>query len=224
MKTEKENQPYEKFNRFGAQNLSDTELLAIIIRTGTQSKTALDLAQEVLNLNGNRNGLLGLHHLDVKELSQIKGIGKVKATKLKCLAEISERISAQKAYQKLDFRNPMRIAAYYMERTRHLETEQVRLILLDQRCRLIDDPVISTGTVNCSLISTREIYLKALKGQAVHIMLLHNHPSGDPTPSKEDLKITSVVRECGQMLQVPLLDHIIIGDGCYTSFAEKRLL
>lgn len=216
--------PYEKFLAYGAQNLTDAELLAIIIRTGTKGEDALGLAKKILSMNANRDGLLQLQHIHLEQLKSIKGIGEVKAVRIKCIAELSNRIAAARMQERVDFSSPKLVAGYYMEQMRHLENEQVRMLLLDNKGRLITDMVLSTGTVNFSVLSPRDIFIRALEYRAVHIMLLHNHPSGDPTPSGDDRTMTAKIRAAGLFLQIPLLDHIIIGDGRYVSFLEEKLL
>ncbi len=216
--------PYEKFLAYGAQNLTDAELLAIIIRTGTKGEDALSLAKKILSMNANQSGLLQLQHIHLEQLKSVKGIGEVKAVRIKCVAELSNRIAASRMHERLDFSRPEMVAAYYMEQMRHLENEQVRMLLLDNRCRLIIDTVLSTGTVNFSVLSPRDMFIRALEYRAVYIMLLHNHPGGDPKPSGEDFTMTARIKAAGSFLQIPLLDHIIIGDGRYMSFLEEKLL
>ncbi len=216
--------PYDKFLRVGAESLSDAELLAIMLRTGTRDKTPIELGREVLQLAGGKWGLLGLHHFDVKELMQIQGIGEVKAVQLLCIAEIAKRTANMQARAKLCFDNPATVAMYYMERMRHNPTERLMLVLLDNRKDIINDAVISVGTANSTLVSPREICTRALREEASFIMLLHNHPSGDPTPSRQDILVTKKVKDVADLIEIPLLDHIIIGDKRYTSFSEKGLL
>lgn len=216
--------PYEKFLECGAESLTDAELLAIIIRTGTQGEDALTLAERILSMDGNRDGLLLLQHISPERLKSVRGIGEVKAVRIKCIAELSNRIASTRMYDRLDFSRPELVADYYMEQMRHLENEQVRLVLLDNKSRMITDMVISTGTVNFSVLSPRDIFIRALEYRAVFIMLLHNHPSGDPTPSRDDITVTAKIRVAGSFLQIPLLDHIVIGDRRYISFMEQNLL
>lgn len=213
--------PYEKCLRFGPSVLNDAELLAVIIRSGTKGLSAVELAERILQ---RREGLLGLLHLGIADLMEIPGIGEVKAIQLKCIAELSRRISSSLAGTGMDFKNPENVAAYYMETLRHKEQEEVVLVMLDTKCRRIADCVVFTGTVNASVISTREIFLTALRNRAVSVILLHNHPSGDPTPSKEDIAVTEKVAEAGRILDIQLADHIVIGDRCYVSFRESKLL
>lgn len=214
--------PYERFIRFGPENLTEAELLAIIIRTGTREMSALELAEQVLKLaRYPREGLLGLYNVTVDELKGIKGIGEVKAVKLKCLAELSKRISAARASDGMNFTNPGQVADYFMERLRHRETECVILVCLDAKGQFIAERQLSEGSVRMALISPREIFLEALSCRAVNIMLVHNHPSGDPTPSKADVELTDSVRQIGDKIDIPLLDHIIIGDRQYVSFRTE---
>ena len=216
-----QNLPYEKFRQLGPQSLTESELLAIILRTGTRDKSALQLAEEVLQLSKYpREGLLGLYEVSLEELMAIKGIGMVKAVKLKCLTELTMRMSRSCAKSKLCFKNPATVADYYMEKLRHLDTECVILVSLDAKGELLKEKKLSDGSVRMSMISPREIFLEALKNKAVNVILVHNHPSGDPTPSRADIEMTQIVHEMGEMMDIPLLDHIIIGDNQYASFRE----
>ncbi len=215
--------PYERFLRFGAENLTDRELLAIILRTGTKDVNALELAGQVLSLAKHpREGLLGLYDVTLEELMQIKGIGMVKAVKLKSLTELSMRISRATAKEGLLFTCSSAVAEYFMEKLRHRETECVILVCLDGKGQMIAEKKLSDGSVKMSLISPREIFMEALKCRAVNIILVHNHPSGDPTPSRADRELTKNLLELGKKMDIPLLDHIIIGDNRYTSFKEER--
>lgn len=215
--------PYEKFKIYGPEALTEVELLAIIIRTGTNGCDAMSLAKQVLELGQVENGLLNLYHITETQLRTIKGIGEVKATKIKAILELSKRIATSSARKKLKVTQPKLLADYFMERVRHLEQEVVYMVLLDAKNRIIAEPIISTGTVTMSLLSTREIFKIALSYQAVSIILLHNHPSGDPEPSKQDIAITKKIFEVGNLLEIPLLDHIIIGDQVYCSLKEHNL-
>jgi DNA repair protein RadC len=219
------NKPYEKFKEFGAGALSNEELLAIILRTGTNNKPAIKIAEEILNTNDAYDGkLMSLHHKSLKQLMDVEGIGEVKAIKLKCLTELSIRMAKERLENRNVFKEPSDIAMYYMETCRHLEVEQVYLLCLDNQLRLIKEYVLSTGTINASLISPREIFIKALEAKAVHILLVHNHPSGDPTPSRADIEISKKVMEAGEMIDIHLLDHIIIGDHSYISLKEQKII
>ena len=219
--------PYEKFEQFGAGSLTDAELLAIIIRTGTPNATSIELGKEVLNLgsnSGQTTGILSLQHLTLEELMKVKGIGKVKAIRIKCVTEFSKRIAMESFKKGIRFDKPQTIADYYKEQVRHLEVEQVILVMTDSKNQFLKDYILSTGTVNMSLVSPREIFMIAIKTQAVHILLVHNHPSGDPTPSRDDIEITKRIHEASQIMNIPLVDHIIIGDNAYMSLKELRYI
>ena len=229
MKREKEtivpNKPYEKFLAYGPEHLTESELLAIILRTGTKEASAVELAEQVLKLaKAPREGLLGLYDITLEGLMQIRGIGEVKAVRLKCLTELSMRISRATAKEGINFNDSVTVADYFMEQLRHKDTEYVILVSLDNKGQMLKESLLSHGSVRMSLISPREIFLEALQQKAVNILLVHNHPSGDPTPSNSDLEMTRNVKEVGEMMGIELLDHIIIGDNRYTSFKELALL
>ena len=218
------NKPYEKFKELGPNALSNEELLAIILRTGTSNKPALKVAEEVLDTKDAYQGkLMGLYHKSLKELMEIDGIGEVKAIKLKCLTELSLRMAKERLENRVVFTNPSDIAEYYMETCRHLEVEKVLLLCLDNQLHLIKEYELSKGTINTSLISPREVFIEALNAKAVYILLIHNHPSGDPSPSKADIQITIKVVEAGKIIDIKLLDHIIIGDHSYVSLKEQKI-
>ena len=219
------NKPYEKFKELGANALSNEELLAIILRTGTNNKPAVKVAEEVLNTKDAYDGkLMGLYHKSLKELMEIEGIGEVKAIKLKCLTELSIRMAKERFDNRPIFQKPQDIASYYMETCRHLEVEKVFLLCLDNQLRLIKECELSKGTINMSLMSPREIFIEALKSNAVHILLIHNHPSGDPDPSRADIQISKKIMDAGKIMDIQLLDHIIIGDHSYVSLKEQKLI
>ena len=219
------NKPYEKFKELGAGALSNEELLAIILRTGTTNRPALKVAEEVLNTKDAYDGkLMGLYHKSLKALMEIEGIGEVKAIKLKCLTELSIRMAKERFENRPIFQTPEDIAEYYMEACLHLEVEKVFLLCLDNQLRLMKECELSKGTINTSLISPREIFIEALKAKAVHILLIHNHPSGDPYPSRADIQISKKVMEAGEFMDIRLLDHIIIGDHSYVSLKEQKLI
>ncbi|MDD7738733.1 MAG: DNA repair protein RadC, partial [Lachnospiraceae bacterium] len=170
-----------------------------------------------------KEGLLGLYHLTIPELVKVKGIGRVKAIQLKCVGELSRRIAAADARPSLSFDNPSSIAAYYMERLRHEEQEVLICMMFDTKNHLLGEREITRGTVNSALISPRELFLCALQFHAVHILLVHNHPSGIPEPSGDDIEVTRRIRRAGELLGISLLDHIIIGDHCYISMLEQGI-
>lgn len=212
--------PYEKYLESGAEALSDAELLAVIIRSGTQGKKSIEVAQDFL-AQGSRN-LLNLYELSFDEMKCIHGIGQVKAIQLKCVAELSKRIAKTRYQDGLSMNHPQTIADYYMERMRHEKQERLLALFFDSKCRLLSDVIMSIGSITATFVSPREIFLTALRHNAVQIILLHNHPSGNANPSPDDDTVTERVRECGTLLGIPLIDHIILGDQSYYSYREHQ--
>ena len=200
-----EDRPYEKCERFGAENLTDAELLAVLLRTGTQGENSLQLAHRLIRSERSGRGILNIHRWTFEQLMRIKGIGRVKAVQILCLSELAKRMARSSATEGLDFSNPQTVARYYMEDMRHKEKEVTKLLLLNTK------------------VSPRELFIEALKRNASAIILLHNHPSGDPSPSREDVRITRRIYEAGALLGISLLDHIIIGDNCFISLKEQGL-
>lgn len=213
--------PYERCLEHGPSVLNDAELLAVILRSGSPGENVVEVAENLLALDHCDRGLTALLHYSVEEMKQVRGIGNVKAIQLQCIGELSRRISREMAKEKLSVDAPETIANYYMEDLRHSGQEQLVLLMLNTKSQMIKDMVISRGTVNASIISPREIFLEALHHQAVYIVLIHNHPSGNPEPSREDILITRRVKEAGLMIGIQLLDHIIIGNKCFCSLKER---
>ncbi len=214
-------QPYEKLENLGVSVLSDAELLAVLIKTGTREKTSVELAREILGLHPVYKGLLGLHYLTGTQLKRVDGIGKVKAAQLICAAEISRRMAKQKKPENTPFHSPGQIAEYFMQELRTKETEHTVAVFLDNRCRLLCNEVIFVGSVSSCVVSPREILKKALQYDAASFVLLHNHPSGDPTPSTSDIEFSALLKEAGELIGIPLLDHIILGDCQYVSLKQR---
>lgn len=219
-----EERPYEKCMRYGANTLSDVELLAVLVRTGVKGMNSIELARSILQTQSGEESILNIHQLTLKRLKEIKGIGTVKAIQILCLSELAKRLAKASAKEGLVFSVPSTIADYYMEEMRHQKQEHMKLLMLNTKTKLIGESNISKGTVNASLISPRELFIEALACGAVSIILLHNHPSGDPTPSKEDVLMTKRVKDAGDLIGIELLDHIIIGNNCYVSFAERQMI
>jgi DNA repair protein RadC len=217
-------QPYQKCEQYGARALSDAELLAVILRSGTRKQRAIDLAVNVLKYSPVYPGLTGLNYLNMKELTKIKGIGRVKAIELLCLTELTKRMAKEMHRNRFSLVTPQSVADYYMQDMRHLTREQLMLLLLDSKNKLIKDMILSEGTVNTSLVPIREIFVNALKYEAVNMILLHNHPSGDPSPSTEDICVTKRIAEAGKLIGIVIMDHIIIGDNSYISLKEQGII
>ena len=217
-------QPYEKCVAYGPEVLTDAELIACILRSGTKEYTSVALAEYLLKLRKGKEGLQGLCSVSYEELTSVSGIGRVKAIQIQCIFELAKRMSKSEAAKLLKFDEPESIANYYMEDFRYKEQEHLLLLLLDNKSNLLGEKLLFTGTVNASIVSPREIYLEALRYHAVGIILLHNHPSGDPTPSDADRRVTRKIKDAGNLLDVPLLDHIVLGDKRYVSFREEGYL
>lgn len=214
--------PYEKFLLHGEETLSDAELLAIILKSGTRDSTSLDIARRILK--GNHNNLLNLYDLSYRDLMRFSGVGQVKAIQLKAVAELSRRIAMTQSGYCLTMNTPSTIAEYYMERLRHAKQEQLICAFFDTKCNFLGDALISKGSVNSAFVSPRDIFRYAFDYEAVLIILLHNHPSGDPNPSDDDIRITRRLEKGAEILELKLVDHIIIGDTRYYSFKENDLL
>ena len=211
--------PYEKFVSHGEVSLSDAELLAIIIKTGTKTETAVEIAKRILH--GNHNNLLNLYDLSYRDLMHFSGIGQVKAIQLKAVAELSKRIAKTKSGYQLKMDTPASIADYYMEQMRHLKEEVLIGAFFDSKCNFLGDAIISKGSVNFAYVSPRDVFRHAFDYEAVLVVILHNHPSGDPHPSTDDMQITYRIEKGARILELQLVDHIIIGDNKYYSFKEN---
>ncbi len=212
--------PYEKFMQAGPEALSDAELLAVIIRSGTSGRKSIDVSRELLS--GGSQNLLNIYETSFEDMMGIRGIGKVKAIQLKCVGELAKRIASARYAGHVRMNNPQSIADYYMERVRHETREQLWLLSFDSNCQLLGDALVSIGGASSAYASPREIFLSALKKGAIQIVLLHNHPSGNPEPSEEDDQVTEQIAACGTILGIPLIDHIIIGDCSFYSYHQHQ--
>ena len=216
-----EERPRERLLALGAEKVSNAELLAVILRTGTYQDTALDLAQMVLSRAGK---LRELPYLAVEELMEIKGIGPAKAVQLKAALELGRRMVVASRGYNVDITSPEEVFNYMMEEMRYLEQEEFRIILLNIKNKVQGVETVFRGGLNSSIVHPREIFRLALRRSAASLILLHNHPSGDPTPSAEDLSVTRRLVEAGEIMGVSILDHIIMGEGRFLSFREKGLI
>ena len=213
-----EEKPYEKCARSGPSSLTEVELLSVILRTGSEGVSVIDMSRNLMD-SFHGEGIAGLCSATQAELMKVRGIGRVKAMQLVCIAELSRRIAKSVKGSAPCFRTAEEVAEYYMEDFRHQRQELAVAVMVDTRGRLLGEEVISRGSVNLTVVSPREIFLKALEYKAVSVILIHNHPSGDPDPSEEDIRLTRQVRDAGNMIGIPLLDHIIIGDRRAVSMA-----
>lgn len=214
--------PREKLYDYGPKALSNEELLAIIIRTGNNEDTAIDLARRLLSKD--ERGLVALRDITLQELMETKGIGKCKAAQILAAIEIGKRINYLDALSKVKINEPSTIANLFMDEMRYLQKEHFRVVLLDTKNQIIATEEISVGTLNASIVHPRDVFRAAIKRNANSIILIHNHPSGDPTPSREDINISHRLLEAGNLIGIKVLDHIIIGDNKYVSFKEKNLI
>ena len=218
--------PYEKCFAKGPEYLTDVELLAVILRTGTNGISSFELSKDILS-HKSQNGkqdLLAIMHMTKEQLLSIKGVGMVKAVQIMCVRELVRRISSVKAKDSIQYNIPSTIADYYMEQMRHLNREEMILIFFNGKNKVIKELKVSVGTVNQTVASPRELFLEALRCEAVSVLMIHNHPSGDPTPSRQDILTTKRMKEAGEFLGIPLCDHIIIGDRTYISFREEHMI
>lgn len=213
--------PREKLLRYGAECLSNAELLAIILRTGTSKENILNLSSRILVETGGLNGLLTCNGEDFLSL---KGIGAAKAAQLLAIAEISKRFKSFRSGEQYKITQPKDAANLLMETMRYLKQEHLSVIMLNTKNIVISVKDVSVGSLNSSIVHPREVFCEAVKKSSASIIISHNHPSGDPTPSSEDVALTHRIKECGKLLGIELLDHIIIGDGSYTSLKEKGIL
>ena len=216
--------PYEKLELYGSEMLSNAELLAIIIKTGTKNENSLSVAQKILKLNNstNREDLRFLCDTTIEEFMKIKGIGKVKAIQLKAIGELTKRISKPIDKKRIKIKNTKDVAELLMSELRYEKRELAKVIILNSKNFVIRILDIAYGGTNFASIAPKEILSEAIKMQSPKIILVHNHPSGDPTPSKEDFRITDRIYECADIMGIELLDHVVIGDGTYESILLER--
>jgi len=213
--------PRERLMRLGPQALSDAELLAILIRAGTREQTALDLAHAILA--GVQN-LRGLAARNARELTRLKGIGNAKAVELLAAVEIGRRIEAFEDPAKSIIRTPADVGHRMIPLLRDRATEVFYLIALDAKNGLKAELELSRGTLNASLVHPREVFKAAIDNVAASIIVVHNHPSGNPEPSREDIEITRQLVEAGRVIGIPLHDHVIVAGNGFVSLAEKGLI
>ena len=214
--------PREKLYRYGVKSLSNSELIAVIIRTGNKGDTAIQLAERIISLDDRGIGFLS--DATIEELTDVKGIGNCKAAQLLAAIELGKRISAYKKEDNIRISGPNDITDLLMEEMRYLKKEYFKIAILDTKNQIITIENISIGNLNSSIVHPREVFNRAIKRSANSIILVHNHPSGDPTPSSEDINITNRLIEAGSILGIKVLDHIIIGDNKYISFKERNII
>nr|WP_139189599.1 DNA repair protein RadC [Evansella caseinilytica] len=217
----KNERPRERMIREGSQSLSNQDLIALVLGSGTRSESVLELSGRVLQ---HFDGLKLLKEASVKELQMIRGIGEAKAVQLKAAMELGKRIQQYSAEERYVIRSPEDVAKYMMEDMRHLTQENFVCLYLNTKNHVIHKQTIFIGSLNSSIVHPREVFKEAFRYSAAAVICLHNHPSGDVTPSREDIEVTKRLAQCGSMLGIDMLDHIIIGDHRYCSLKEKGYL
>ena len=215
--------PRERFAKYGGESLSEAQLLAILIGSGDRSakKNAVDVCRDLLKVFDNLNNL---DHASIHELCQVKGIGLAKATQIKAALELGKRMASIPSGNNKKMTTSRAFVEYFAPFMKNLRKEIVKIALLDNKLHVINDFVISEGSVDSSIVHPREVMIPAIKESAAKIVLLHNHPSGDPTPSRADIEITHRVSKAGNIIGIQLLDHIIIGGTEYYSFADEGMI
>lgn len=213
--------PREKMCEKGPQALGNSELLAILLRTGSQKQSALRLAEQLLEQQG---GLAGLGSATAEDIEQVKGIGDAKATTILAAIELGRRVAFLANGEKPVIRSPEDVAALLLPRFRYEKREHFLAVLLSTKNHVMKTAVISVGSLNASIVHPRELFREAINAHCASVILAHNHPSGDPTPSPEDISLSRKMREAGQLLDIPVLDHVILGDGNFVSLKEKGML
>lgn len=213
--------PRERMFQVGSQGLSNAELLAILLRTGNQGESALDLANRILKEG---QGLEFLARASLEELTRIQGIGIAKASQIKAAVELGRRLALYKAEQTFTINSPESAASLLMDEMRFLDREHFKVVLLNTKNNVIGINTVSVGSLSASVVHPRELFKQAILKSAAALILAHNHPSGDPTPSREDLEVTKRLVEAGDLLGIQVLDHLIIGNGRYVSLKAQGLL
>lgn len=212
-----ENRPRERFLKFGPLSLSDAELFAILLRTGTKGENVIDMSNRLIS----QYGLANLLQCSLDELRQIKGIGRGKGMQILAMAEIQKRIaSAEKKIEKIT--SAKDVFDYFREKLKEEKQENFIVLLLDTKNKIIKEELVTRGVLDAAIVHPREIFKPAIRNSAHKIILVHNHPSGDPSPSPEDLDITEKLKKSGEELDIKVLDHVIIGRDSYWSWVENN--
>ncbi len=213
-----EDRPRERLIRQGAQSLSNQELIAILLRTGTKQESVLALANRVLNYF---EKLHGLKHATLEEMISVKGIGEAKAVQLLAAIELGRRLAQKEVDTRFTIRSPQDAATYLMPEMSSLQQEHFVVLFLNVKNQVLHKQTIFIGSLNSSIVHPREIFREAVKRSAASIICAHNHPSGNATPSPEDIEVTKRLQEAGYIIGIELVDHVIIGDHQFTSLKEK---
>jgi DNA repair protein RadC len=214
--------PREKLIAYGPESLSNAELIAVIIRTGQGNSTAIDLANKVIGMD--KRGIVHLADASIEDLKQISGIGECKAAQIIAALELAKRIKKVNPYENIRISEPYQIARILIDEMKFLTKEHFNIVLLDTKNQIISIENISIGSLNSSIVHPREVFKVAIKKSSNSIILVHNHPSGDVTPSDEDIKITKRLIGSGEIIGIKVIDHIIIGNENYLSMKEKNYI
>jgi len=215
-----EDRPRERLAALGPQALSNAELIAILLRVGVTGENAVQVGQRLLNEFG---GLRGLHRAPFKELMDQYGLGEAKASQIKAAIELGRRLSLESPEERAAINSPADAAALVQYEMSALEQEHLRVILLDRRNRVMETVEVYKGSVNSSQIRVGEVFKEAIRKNASALIVIHNHPSGDPTPSPDDVTVTRAIVQAGKLLDVEVLDHLVIGQGKWVSLKERGL-
>jgi DNA repair protein RadC len=213
-------QPRERLRDHGPHALSDAEILAILLRTGVTGINVVELARKLLIEHG---GWAGLQRLSFEEITKMHGLGEAKAAQIKAALEIGRRLLLAQPEQRPQIASPSDVANLLMVEMSHLEQEHLRVVLLNTKNHVLKIPTVYIGSISSSAVRIGEVFKEALKLNAAHLIVVHNHPSGDPTPSPEDIAVTRHLIEAGTLLDVEVLDHLVIGQGRWVSLRERRL-
>jgi DNA repair protein RadC len=212
--------PRERLAALGPQALSNAELIAILLRVGVTGENAVQVGQRLLNKYG---GLRGLHRVPFKELMDQHGLGEAKASQIKAAIELGRRLSLESPEERPSINSPADAAALVQYEMSALEQEHLRVILLDRRNRVMETTEVYKGSVNSSQIRVGEVFKEAIRKNASALIVIHNHPSGDPAPSPDDVAVTRAIVQAGKLLDVEVLDHLVIGHGKWVSLKERGL-
>lgn len=213
-------QPRERLRDYGPSALSDAELLAILLRVGVSGINVIQLAQKLLVEQG---GWVGLQRLSFEEMCKIHGLGEAKSAQVKAALEIGRRLLLVQSEARPQITSPADVAALLLLEMSHLEQEHLRVVLLNTKNHVLKIETVYVGTINSSAVRIGEVFKAALKLNAAALIVVHNHPSGDPTPSPEDVAVTRQLAEAGKLLDVDVLDHLVIGQGRWVSMRERKL-
>jgi DNA repair protein RadC len=215
-----EERPRERLEHFGAAALSTAELLAILLRTGSRGENALQLATHLLKDFGN---LAGVARISFAELKGFRGIGAAKAAQILAALEVGRRLAVASPNERPQINSPADAAALLMVEMAHLEQEHLRLLLLDTKNRVLASPTLYKGNVNTTVVRVAELFREAIRHNSTALIVAHNHPSGDPTPSPEDVQMTRQIVQAGELLGTEVLDHLVIGHNRFVSLKERGL-